>query len=144
MTDPRNRIARALAMADPMGPDDFDDTTEQEQGIYDRMALASLNNAHLYAVHTVSAPETFRALAEVQGSVTITRSGDQYRTWGETAETGDAQHMVIGTDEVQTVRDIVRSLDAVRVPSDVTDYADWSEVPAVDTGEHITWSNWVR
>ena len=47
----RDRIARALANTDVSGPEDFDTADEMERRMYDRMALAALDHAHVYATY---------------------------------------------------------------------------------------------
>lgn len=144
--DQRGRIARALSEADISGPDDFDTADEMERRMYDRMALAALNSAHLYAIHTVLMPEVFMALAEVAvHDMTITIGTDEYRVWGEEAQDGEARHIIIGTSNPATVAAIGRAFEEWGVFGDLTDHSDWAE-PAVgaDYVFRRTWNDWVR
>lgn len=144
--DKRTRIARALSEADISGPDDFDEASDLERRMYDRMALAALDNAHIYAIHTVSRPEMFMALAEVKsGTMTITRAGDPYQEWGEETKEGEALHVVIGVDDMETVKAIGKAFDEWGVLGDLTDHVDWAE-PADGAGYTFQrgWSDWMR
>ena len=144
MIEQRNRIARAIAESDPLGPEDFDEATGQEKYTYDRMGLAALNHAHTYAIHALDTHVAIYAVSTVDGQMTITRDGDPYEVWGEPASEGAPKHLIIGTSDPQTVRDIVRSLSELGVPCDVSNHDDWSEPATVpDLVDHRTWYDWM-
>ena len=142
----RDRIARALSEHDVSGPDDFDQAADIERNMYDRMALAALNSAHLYAIHTTNSPEVYQALAEVTVSgVTVTVDGDSYREWGEDVKPGEALHVVIGLSDPATVETIGEAFDAWGVFADLTDHEDWA-MSANDVVYRFqrNWGDWMR
>lgn len=126
--DQRDRIARALSEADISGPDDFDTADEMERRMYDRMALAAINNQYLYAIHTASEPKVFYALANIVGEISITRYEDDFEVWGEPAGPRDTRHLVIATSDDWVARNVLRALEGVGVAPVLTEHADWSVV----------------
>ena len=81
--DPFENAARAISLSDPLGPEDFDNASDEERRTYSRMARAAHNSAHAYAVHTRVSARTLSAIADVRGGMTIYRDGDPFCTWGE-------------------------------------------------------------
>lgn len=140
----RVRMARAIARADHKELDGYEKATPSEQYHYDCLALAALDARHVYAVHTVSSPAVFHALAKVDGDLTVTRAGDQYEEWGEDAEAGDPQHVVIGTSDYQVAEDIVRALNAHDLPADVTEHEDHALQAYLGIDPVKTWGLWMR
>src|SRR5699024_8659993 len=74
------------------------------------------------------------------------REGDPFCTWGEpeTPEGWD-EHLVIGANDLGTVRALMESLDAHNEPSTATTFQDWSvdvEVPGVNGVR--SWWDWQR
>lgn len=140
----RTRMARAIAEADQLGPDDFDQASESERGQYDRMALAALNHRHTYAIHTTDDPRLFRALAEVDGNLSVTRYGDRFAEWGEEAGEGDVQHVLIGVSDALTGAGVIGALGGWQLPATVTDHADWSREVSVGLEPTYAWEHWMR
>ena len=149
----RDRIARALANTDVSGPEDFDTADEMERRMYYRMALAALNHAHLYAIHTHRGVLSSSVLSSITSPFTLTMTGGSYRRWGEEAKEGEPLHVVIGLDDTDAVRDLALTLGAAGVPFDVTRYSAWDDE---DYGEpayteealglplHMNWSAWKK
>ena len=149
--DQRDRIARALSEADISGPDDFDTADEMERRMYNRMALAALNSAHVYAIHTHRGVLESSVLSSISAPFTLTMSGDSYRVWGEEAKGDEPRHVVIGMDDPDAVRDLARNLSLMAVPFDVTRYSAWDDedygVPAyteetLELPPHRNWFHW--
>ena len=147
----RDRIARALSEADISGPDDFDTADEMERGMYHRMALAALNHAHLYAIHTHRGVLESSVLSSISAPFTLTMAGDSYRRWGEEAKDGETLHVVIGMDDPEAVRDLARNLTLMAVPFDVTRHSAWDDEdygePAnteetLELPPHRNWFHW--
>lgn len=144
--DPFENAARAISLADPLGPEDFDNASDEERRTYSRMARAAHNSAHEYAVHTRVSVGTLSAIADVRGAMTLYRDGDPFCTWGEpeTPEGWD-EHLVIGADDLGTVRVLMLSLSGHNEPSTATTFHDWSvpvEVPGTDGVR--SWWDWKR
>ena len=147
----RDRIARALANTDVSGPDDFDTADENERAMYDRMALAALDHARLYAIHTHRGVLASSVLSSISAPFTLTMAGDSYQDWAEEARDGEPLHVVIGMDDPDAVRDLASSLSLMAVPFDVTRHSDWDDE---DYGEpanteeslglppHRNWFHW--
>lgn len=154
MMEKRNRIARALSEHDISGPDDFDLANEREQDMYDRMALAALDHAHVYAIHTHRGVLSSSVLSSISTPFTLTMAGDSYREWAEEPKGDEPLHVVIGLDDPDAVRDLARSLSLMAVPFDVTRHSDWADErdyggPAfteerLDLAPHRSWDHWME
>lgn len=143
-TNDRIRMARAIAETDQLGPDDFDQASGHERAQYDRMAMAALNHRHTYAIHTTNDSRLFRALAEVDGTLSVTRHGDRFAKWGEDAGEGDVQHVLIGVSDALTGAGVIGALNDWRLPAAVTDHADWSREESVGLEPAYAWEHWMR
>lgn len=128
MMEDRTRMARAISEADISGPDDFDMADSIEKNMYDRMALAAINNQYLYAIHVASDPRVFYAIANIVGQISITRAEDDFESWGEPAKPRDRRHLVIATSDDWVTRNVMRALDGAGVATVLTEHSDWSNV----------------
>lgn len=152
--DQRDRIARALSEADVSGPDDFDQAEDTERDMYDRMALAALDHAHVYAIHTHRGILSSSVLSSISTPFTLTMAGDSYREWAEEPKGDEPLHVVIGMDDPDAVRDLALSLSLMAAPFDVTRHSDWAdEEPyggSASTEEglglspHRGWDHWMK
>lgn len=122
------RMAKAIAQADPMGPENFDQATRHEQDSYFGMALAAMNNARPYIVHAPDLGSVWGAVAYVEEPMTIQRHRDDWEAWMEDREEGASAHLMIGVDSMAVAEELQERIRMRGVASFITPGDDYGNI----------------